>query len=136
MLHVSLVGNLGADPEERFTKTGAPMSTFRVAVNQVGTGQDGERTEQTEWFRVRAMGNQAERAKGLVKGSRVLVYGRLDISHYRSRDGEERTGLDVFADEVVNLGARAPSDDGRERVGAATAKGASTTDDTDDDLPF
>jgi single-strand DNA-binding protein len=140
MLRVSLLGNLGADPEERFTKTGAPMTTFRVAVDQVDTGPDGERTEHTEWFRVRAMGTQAERAKRLARGSRAFVAGRLDISHYQARDGEDRTGYDVFADEVVNLSARPPSDDGRERVGAATAKSAAVPGDVEEeeeeDLPF
>jgi single-strand DNA-binding protein len=136
MLRVSLLGNLGGDPAIRYTAKGAEMVTFSVAINQVRTTEDGQRSEHTEWFRVRAMGTQAQWAKGLTKGSRAFVAGRLDISRYQARDGEDRTGYDVFADEVVNLSPRPASDDGRERVGAATAKGAAQADDLDDDLPF
>jgi single-strand DNA-binding protein len=106
MLRVSLLGNLGADPELRYSQKGSPMVSFRVAVNQVRTGPDGERQENTEWFRVRVMGRQTEFAQRLTKGTRVYVAGRLDISHYQSRDGEARIGYDVFADEVQNVSAR------------------------------
>lgn len=106
MLRVSLLGNLGADPEQRFTQKGTAMSTFRVAVNQVQTGQDGERIEKTEWFRIRTLGRLADSAMRLTKGSRVFVAGRLDIQHFQSRDGEPRTGFDVWADEVVNVSGR------------------------------
>ncbi len=138
MLRVSLVGNLGAEPEQRYTQKGAVMATFRVAVNQLRTDADGERQESTEWFRVRAMGGLVEAAQRLSKGGRVLVVGRLDISRYQSRDGEPRTGFDVWADEVMSLGPR-PSDNGRDDVGAATAKSAAsaTGDPAElDDLPF
>ncbi len=138
MLRVELLGNLGADPEQRFTQAGAAMTTFRVAVNQVRTGPDGERQENTEWFRVRAMGRLADTAQRLTKGGRVLVFGRLDISHYQSREGEPRTGFDVWADEVVNLAGR-PLADGDEPTGAAVDKasprGAPGAEELED-LPF
>src|SRR3954451_6250263 len=105
MLRVSLLGNLGADPEVRFNAKGSAIVSVRVAVNQVRTGPDGERQENTEWFRVRVMGRQAEFAQRLGKGSRVLVVGKLDISHYQSRDGESRTGFDVWADEIQSISA-------------------------------
>src|SRR5205823_13227796 len=100
MLRVTLLGNLGADPEVRFSQKGTQIVSFRVAVNQVRTGPDGERQENTEWFRVRVSGRQGEFAQRLTKGSRVLAIGRLDISHYHAKDGESRTGFDVWADEV------------------------------------
>jgi len=106
MLRVSLLGNLGGDPEVRYTPKGTQMATFRVAVNQVRTGPDGERQENTEWFRVRATGRLSEFGQRLNKGSRVLVIGRLDISHYQAKDGETRTGFDVWADEIQAMGAR------------------------------
>jgi single-strand DNA-binding protein len=111
MLRVSLLGNLGADPELRHSQKGAAMVTFRVAVNQVRTGADGERQEQTEWFRVRVMGRLADSAQRLTKGARVLVEGRLDISHFQARDGESRVGFEVWADEVVNVSGRPGGDD-------------------------
>ena len=100
MLRVSLLGNLGADPEVRYTQKGTQIVTFRVAVNQVRTGPDGERQENTEWFRVRVANRQSEFVQRLSKGSRVLVIGRLDIGHYQGKDGESRTSFDVWCDEV------------------------------------
>ena len=107
MLRVTLLGNLGADPEVRYTPKGVQMVTFRVAVNQVRFGPDGERQENTEWFRVRLTGRQVEFVSRLGKGARVLVMGRLDISHYQAKDGETRTGFDVWADEVQAMSPRA-----------------------------
>jgi single-strand DNA-binding protein len=112
MLRVTLLGNLGADPETRYSAKGSMMVSVRVAVNQVRTGLDGERQENTEWFRVRVMGRQAEFTQRLSKGSRVLVVGRLDISHYQSREGEPRTGFDVWADEIQSVGQRTGPMDG------------------------
>jgi single-strand DNA-binding protein len=105
MLRVTLIGNLGADPEMRFTAKGTGLVTFRVAVNSVRVGPEGERQENTEWFRVRLSRNQ-EWASRLTKGSRVLVIGRLDIGRYQTREGETRTSFDVWADEVQAMGAR------------------------------
>jgi single-strand DNA-binding protein len=106
MLRVSLLGNLGAEPEMRYTARGVQMTVFRVAVNQLRTGPEGERQENTEWFRVRVVGHQAEYASRLAKGSRVFVAGRLDIGQYQTREGTQRTSYDVFADEVVSLSPR------------------------------
>lgn len=106
MLKVTLLGNLGADPEARYTQKGTQMVTFNVAVNQVRFGRDGERQENTEWFRIRVTGRNAEFAQRLTKGTRVLVLGRLDINHFQGKDGEPRTGFDVWADDVQSVSAR------------------------------
>ena len=136
MLRVSLLGNLGAEPEVRQSQKGSPITTFRVAVNQLRTDADGQRQESTEWFRVRAMGRLAESAQRLAKGGRVLVVGRLDISHFQSRDGEPRIGFDVWADEVINLAGRPPEGNG-ELVGAGADARAPAEDLLDpEDLPF
>lgn len=104
MLRLTFIGHLGADAEMRTSQKGAAMATFTVAVNQIRNDTaTGERQERTEWFRVRAMGRLASFAERLSKGQRVLIAGRLDVSHYQSRDGEERIGFDVWADEVVAL---------------------------------
>jgi single-strand DNA-binding protein len=100
MLRVTLLGNLGGEPEVRFTQKGTQFAQFSVAVNQVRLGPDRERQENTEWFRVRVSGRQSDFAQRLTKGSRVLVMGRLDISHYQGKDGEPRVGYDVWADDV------------------------------------
>src|SRR5579871_4457094 len=103
MLRVSLLGNLGADPEVRYTAKGTQLTSLRVAVNQIRNGPDGERQENTEWFRVSVAGRQSEFVSRLTKGSRVLVFGRLTIGHYTSRDGEPRTSFDVWADDVQSM---------------------------------
>jgi single stranded DNA-binding protein len=107
MLRVSLIGHLGADAEARSSQRGASLVSFRVAVNLVRTTPDGSRQESTEWFTVRVMGGQADFASRLGRGARVLVVGRLGISHYQSREGEPRTGFDVWADEIQSLSPRA-----------------------------
>jgi single-strand DNA-binding protein len=132
MLRVSLLGNLGADPEVRFTQKGTQVVMFRVAVNQVRTGPDGERQENTEWFRIRVSGRQSEFVQRLSKGARVLVIGRLDISHYQSRDGETRTGFDVWADDVQAMSSRPTAMDaeaildGEAEAGEPVAAGVSS----------
>jgi single-strand DNA-binding protein len=106
MLRVTLLGNLGADPEVRFSAKGTQIVSFNVAVNQVRTGPDGERQENTEWFRIRVAGRQSDFAQRLTKGNRVLVIGRLDIGHYTSKQNEPRTSFDVWAEEVQSVSAR------------------------------
>src|SRR5438128_1748683 len=111
MLRVTLLGNLGADPEVRYTQKGTQIASFNVAVNQVRKGPDGERQENTEWFRVRVSGFQVDLVQRLSKGMRVLVMGRLDIGHYQSRDNEPRTSFDVWADDVQAMSVRGQSNE-------------------------
>ena len=107
MLNLTLVGNLGADPTVGATQKGTAIATMRVAVNQSRTDTTtGERTESTEWFRVRAMGRLVDLAERLTKGTRVLVIGRLDIGHYQSSEGDPRISYDVWADEIVPFSVR------------------------------
>jgi single-strand DNA-binding protein len=137
MLRVTLVGNLGSDAEQRYTQKSTPIAQFRVAVNQVRTTADGEREESTEWFRISVAGRQAEYAGRLLKGQRVVVAGRLQITHFQRRDGIQATGFEVWADEVVNVSGRAAGDpeDG-DAAGAVVNRGAPSDVDDDDSLPF
>jgi single-strand DNA-binding protein len=129
-----MIGNLGGEPEVRHTQNDRELIQFSVAINQRRQNADGQWEDKpTEWLRVRAMGPQLERARSLTKGDRVFVAGRLDITHYTSRDGEPRTGLEVWADEVSNLGRRAQSDDGRAVSGGP---GGAESYDGEGDLPF
>lgn len=106
MLRVTLLGNLGGDPDLRFTAKGTQAVVLRVAVNQIRRGPEGERQENTEWFRVHVTGPKTEYAQRFVKGNRVLVVGRLVIGHYTSKDGEPRTSFDVWADELEGMSPR------------------------------
>src|SRR5258708_19863396 len=103
MLRVTLMGNMGADPEVRYSQKGTQIVSFNVAVNQVRRGPDGERQENTEWFRIRVAGVQSEFAQRLTKGSRVLVLGRLDISPFQTRAGEPPTGFDPRSADLPTM---------------------------------
>ena len=105
---VMIIGNLGADPEMRYTPNGRPVTQFSVAVNQSTKNQQtGEWVEETDWFRVSVWGDRAERAaENLRKGNRVFVEGRFQTREYEGRDGQKRTSLEITADSVVNLEKR------------------------------
>src|SRR3981081_4303124 len=106
MLRVTLLGNMGADPEVRYSATGQALVSFNVAVNQVRKGPDGERQENTEVFRIRVPTRQNDFVQRLSKGTRVLVLGRLDIGHFQGRDGTMRTSFDVWAEEIQAMTTR------------------------------
>lgn len=111
---VTIVGNLGADPEMRYTPSGVPVANFSVAVNRRWTGQDGTAQERTTWFRVTAWRKDADNVtKYLSKGSPVLVIGELEEpSVWQAKDGEYRASLDVTARTIRFLsgGAAAQPD--------------------------
>jgi single-strand DNA-binding protein len=146
------IGNLGRDPEMRYTPTGRPVTQFTVAVNQSTRNQQtGEWTEDTDWFRVSVFGDRAERAaEQLRKGNRVFVEGRFRSREFEGQDGQKRTSLDVTADNVISLEKRPRDEEGSFSGAPATAAAGATgsggfsgggsrppTDDTDiDDLPF
>lgn len=149
---VMIIGNLGRDPEMRYTPTGKPVTQFTVAVNQSTKNQQtGEWTEETDWFRVSVFGDRAERAaEQLRKGNRVFVEGRFRTREFEGNDGQKRTSLDITADNVIGLERRPRDDDAAFSAAAgagstpASSSGGSSgggsrppADDTDiDDLPF
>ncbi len=104
---VVLVGNLGRDPEMRYSQNGTPITNFSIAVNRRRRGQDGNYVDETDWYRITLFRNLSETsAEWLKKGSKVLVEGQLQIRTYTGQDGVERTSVDVNADNFVNLTAR------------------------------
>jgi len=105
---IQIIGNLGRDPELRYTPSGRPVTTFSVAVNQSSKNQQtGEWVEATDWFRVSVWGDRAERAaENLRKGSRVFVDGRFRTREYETNDGRKGLSLDVSADTVLGLDKR------------------------------
>src|SRR4051794_17891907 len=108
-----IIGNLGRDPEMRYTPSGRPVTEFSVAVNQSTKNQQtGEWNEETDWFRVSVWGDRAERAaEQLRKGNRVFVEGRFRTREFEARDGQKRISLEITADNVVSLEARARDED-------------------------
>jgi len=106
---VMLIGNVGSDPEMRYTPNGKAVTSFRMATNYRYAGSDGERREETEWFRVSVWGKQAESCNQfLSKGKRVYVEGRLRSRSWEGQDGQMRTSLEVSANRVIFLDRVAP----------------------------
>ena len=114
------------------------MAQFRMAINQVRVGPDGEREESTEWLRVSVAGRQATYASQFARGQRVLVVGRLQITHFERRDGTDGTGFDLWADEVVNVSGRATVVQDREAPPPDQPRAVDRSSETadDDELPF
>jgi len=101
---IMLIGNVGSDPEMRYTPNGKAVTSFRMATNYRYAGSDGERKEETEWFRVSVWGKQAESCNQfLSKGKRVYVEGRLHSRSWEGQDGQMRTSLEVSANRVIFL---------------------------------
>jgi single-strand DNA-binding protein len=135
---IIVIGNLGGDPEMRYTSNGDPVTGFSVAVNRNFRTRDGENREETEWFRVSAWGRLAEVSNQyLTKGSAVYVEGRFSSRRYTGNDGQERTSNDIRASEVVFL----PRGDADGDGGGGAYRGNRGGDDygggvDPDDLPF
>jgi len=106
---IMLIGNVGSDPEMRYTPNGKAVTSFRMATNYRYSGPDGERREETEWFRVSVWGRQAESCNQfLSKGRRVYVEGRLRSRNWEGQDGQTRTSLEVSANRVIFLDRAGP----------------------------
>jgi len=130
---VMIIGNLGKDPEMRFTANGSSVAQFPVAVSRNIPTQDGERREETEWFNVVAWNRLAELCNQyLQKGRRVYVEGRLQTRSWDGQDGQRRYRTELIANEVQFL-------DSRDSTGGG-GRGNRDTDAGDfadaDDLPF
>ncbi len=138
---IMLIGNLGRDPEMRFTPSGTAVTDFSLAVNRRRRNQEGEYSDETEWFRIVCWNRLAEIAdQYLGKGTQVYVEGRLTTRRYTANDGTERTSVDVIANEMLILTPRGERTGGgpREQTsrGTAPASGESFDDEDFDDVPF
>ena len=145
MNKIIVIGNVGRDPEMRYTPNGQAITSFSVASNRRYRTADGEQREETEWFNVSAFGRLSEICNQyLTRGQQVYVEGRLRGRSYTDRDGQPRYSLDITANEVQFLGRRGEGEQGggygdREGYGGgrgiANGDGAPPYDETDD-LPF
>jgi single-strand DNA-binding protein len=160
---IILVGNLGRDPELRYTPQGTPVCTFSLATNERRKdAQSGEQKDLTTWFRVTLWGRQAETAaQYLQKGRPVYIEGRLRVEEYTAKEGGQRYSLEVNATDLQFIGGREGGEpQGERRVAAAASQGrpsprtsdwdikdgkpvrseppeaGSGADSADDDIPF
>ncbi len=141
---VQIIGNLGADPEMRFTASGQAVATFNVAVNRRYQTRDGERREETEWVRCVAWARLAETtSQYLTKGSQVYLEGRLQTRQWEDREGQRRYTTEVVANDVQFLDRRGSGsgdfDGGSDAPADAAGDGSEGPGGPDidpDDLPF
>jgi single-strand DNA-binding protein len=99
-----VIGNLGSDPEMRYTPSGQPVTSFSIATNWVYTTAEGERRQETEWFRVVAWRRLAEQANQyLSKGRRAYIEGRFRSRSWEGRDGQVRHVNEIVADRILFL---------------------------------
>lgn len=112
---VMIIGQLGCDPEMRYTPSGRPVTSYSVAARRTWTSGDGDRREETEWFNVVAWGNLAEICKQhLRKGQTVYIEGRLQTRGWDDADGKKHFRTEVVASEMIILSDRrsaAPDED-------------------------
>ncbi|UCD10138.1 MAG: single-stranded DNA-binding protein [Dehalococcoidales bacterium] len=105
---IIIIGNLGSEPEMRFTPNGRPVTSFSAATNRRYTTSEGERREETEWFTVVTWGRLAEQCNQfLSKGRLVYVEGRLRTHSWEGQDGQKRYRNEIIADRVSFLDRQA-----------------------------
>ena len=140
MNKIIVIGNLGRDPEMRYTPNGQSVTSFSVASNRKYTTAAGEQREETEWFNVSAWGRHAELCNQyLTKGQQVYVEGRLHSRTYETRDGQTRFVNEINLTDVQFLSRGAEM--GGEASGYAPGPGPGMGDESPpmddvDDLPF
>ena len=138
-----VVGNLGIDPELRYTQSGAAVCNLRVATAESWTDKSGEKQERTEWHNIVVFGRQAENCeKFLKKGRQVYVEGRLQTRSWEDKDGNTRYTTEIVANTVQFLGGRdgssyerRGSDQGDSARGGNRSGGFDQSFD-DSDIPF
>ncbi len=159
---VILLGNLGRDPETRYTTDGGAVTNLNIATSEQWKDKSGEKQERTEWHRVVLFGRTAEIAgEYLKKGRSVYIEGRLQTRKYTDKDGVEKYSTEIVADRMQLIGgaregggggdvefnagasAGATSGGGGRRESSGSSGGAApkgggkkTTEDFDDDIPF
>lgn len=101
---ILLIGNLGKDPEMRYTPQGHPVTTFSLAVSRSVPVKEGERKDETEWFNIVTWDKLAENCNQyLSKGKKAFVEGRLRTRNWEGQDGQKRTSVEVIANTVMFL---------------------------------
>ncbi len=144
-----LIGNLGADPEVRFTPGGQAVANFRIATSESWTDKSGQKQERTEWHRIVVWGKLAELCgEYLAKGRQCFVEGRLQTREWTDKENRKNYTTEIIANSVVFLGARDPAAaggyrskprNGSEEYGAPPAgaeDAANPAPAAEEDIPF
>jgi single-strand DNA-binding protein len=129
-----LIGNLGADPDLRYTPGGQAVASFSIATTERYKNKEGEQQERTEWHNIVCWGRQAEIANEyLKKGSPVYIEGRIQTRSYDDKDGIKRYRTEIVTRQMQLLGGRAQAGQQQEESTPPPDKGMPADD---DDLPF
>lgn len=130
---VQIIGNLGRDPESRYTTSGDPVVSFSIAATEKWN-KDGQAQERTEWFNVTCFGKRATVARDyLAKGRQVYVEGKLQTDDWTDKDGNKRKTTKVIASNIILLGSRGDKAPAGE---TATQEQPPEFQVSDDDVPF
>lgn len=138
---IILVGNLGRDPELRYTPQGTPVATFNIATNEKRKGKEGDQNI-TTWFRCVAWGRLAETvSQYLVKGQQTYVEGRLKLEEWQDREGKQRYTLEVNVSSIQFLGggsgqAKDEYESADRELASRNRREPPEPDLSDDDIPF
>ena len=138
---VILLGNLGANPEMRFTQGGSPVANLRIATTEKWTDKNGQKQEATEWHRVVLFGKTAEIAgQYLTKGRQVFIEGRIRTRQWQDQQGQKRYSTEIIATNMTMVGGRSTTDRTPDDMGATVPPDDPMTGDfgggNDDDIPF
>lgn len=138
-----IIGNLGADPEIRYTQSGTQVATFTVATTERWRGQDGQMQDSTEWHRIVAWAKLAEICgEYLHKGSKVYIEGKIQTRKWQDQSGNDRYTTEIVAREMKMLSPRGGSESGGDYYGDSYEKSfpeppkGSGYGGTGDDVPF
>ncbi len=133
-----LVGNLGGDPEIRYTPSGAAVANFSLATSESWKGKDGQKQDRTEWHKIVVFGKLAEICgEYLAKGKQVYIEGRIQTREWEDREGNKRKTTEIVANQMTMLGRAGdrPTDmSAQEPPSAAYNAGPQASD--NDDIPF
>ena len=134
---VMIIGNLGSEPEMRFTPNGNPVTSFRVATNRVYTTSEGERKQETEWFAVVAWNKLAEQCNQfLTKGRLVYAEGRLRTRTWEGQDGQKHYRTEIIANRVTFLDRQALAPLPEEKVEKVEEAEVGEPEPEPEDIPF
>ena len=137
-----IIGNLGRDPEMRYTPQGTAVTSFSVAVSRTFGSRDGEQQEETDWFRVTAWDKLAEICNQyLTKGMRVYVEGRVSMRMWDGNDGQKHSSLELRATDMMMLSGKGEAVAAGVGAGVGAAHGRDEAfsgggDLEPDDIPF
>jgi single-strand DNA-binding protein len=139
-----LIGNLGADPEIRYTASGMAVANFNIATSETWTGKDGQKETRTEWHRIVAFDRLGEICgEYLTKGKQVYIEGKIQTRQWEDRDGNKRYTTEIVARDMVMLGSRDEAGGGSRRPSSGRQSAPQDIPENpypdsqdDDDIPF